>query len=140
MSAFLNATVDAWFQLLANQLTSLFDGSDASIAALGAVIDNTAVAFAVNQPTIRELQPILEKALYGYMIPSAWNASTLNVLVSPRNSIQLWIMLNLSSAFHCVRHDLFQDSKSFTLTRVEPTMGWPKAPARQGAMAGTQET
>ncbi|KAE9964378.1 hypothetical protein EG328_010498 [Venturia inaequalis] len=79
--------VDPWtplkqrFQLLANQLTSLFDGSDASIATLGAVIDNTAVAFAVNQPTIRELQPILEKALYGYMIPSAWNASTLNVLL-----------------------------------------------------------
>lgn len=82
ISKFLDDTVQSWIQLVELQLKTLFDGSDASIDTLYSIINNAAVAFSQNTTSAADLKPIVEKALYGYMIPNAWAASTLTVLVS----------------------------------------------------------
>lgn len=87
ISDFLDDTVQSWIQLVKLQLKTLFDGSDASIEALYSIIDNAAVTFSQNVTSAADLKPIVEKALYGYMIPNAWAASTLTVLESSEISV-----------------------------------------------------
>ncbi|KAF2111869.1 hypothetical protein BDV96DRAFT_602899 [Lophiotrema nucula] len=65
---------------IANQAISqvgstLFNGSDASIAALFSLIDNGQVMEPPSLPTAVELQSYVSKAIYGFLIPQAWGLS-----------------------------------------------------------------
>lgn len=72
----------AWITLLSTQLSSLFDGSVDTIDLLYSTIENCKTFNTENTTGVVELQPLVEKALWGYMIPYAWQQSTENILVS----------------------------------------------------------
>lgn len=93
MDKFLGATVNAWIQMLSTQLKSLFDGSDSSVALLYTLISDSKTFNTRNTTGVVELQPIVEKALWGYMIPVAWKASTQNVLVSLHSYFKYILMI-----------------------------------------------
>ena len=82
LSTNLGLLITGWGNAVEVYNQQIFNGSDPSIASLQKLIQDGKVLSADFQVDTQQVQNIMTKAIYGYLIPQAWSLSNKDINVA----------------------------------------------------------